>query len=116
MLALSFGAFFLGFRLFQRGMLPHTHVQAALRWRAEDADADVRRTAFLLSLFTRARLVQTLRARDPELHRQLVEEETRDVAFLPIYWEVIPVFMAKGITPSDHRPFTYGEFFAWNRE
>src|SRR5207249_7486053 len=37
---------------------------------------DVRRTAFLLSLFTRGRLVQTLRTRDPELHRQLVELET----------------------------------------
>src|SRR5262249_28776922 len=63
-------------RLLQRGMLQDAKVQAALRRRAEDDDAEVRRTAFLLSLYTREPLVQTLRARDPELQRQLVELET----------------------------------------
>ena len=36
----------------------------------------MRRTAFLVSLFTRDQLVQALRGRDPELQRQLVELET----------------------------------------
>lgn len=62
-------------RLFQRGMLNLPPVQAALRWRGEDADRDVRRTAFLLSLHTRERLVKALRERDPELDRQLLEVE-----------------------------------------
>ena len=63
-------------RLFQRKLLGDAKVQAVLRRRAEDSDADVRRTAFLISLFTRDKLVAALRVRDPELHRQLVELET----------------------------------------
>ncbi|HXG11676.1 MAG TPA: HEAT repeat domain-containing protein, partial [Gemmataceae bacterium] len=63
-------------RLFQRQMLHHARVQAALRWRMEDDDAAVRGTAFLLSLYTRPKLVPALRSRDPELHRQLHELET----------------------------------------
>ncbi len=62
-------------RLFQRQMLGHPKVQAIVRWRAEDADAEVRRTAFLLSLYMREKLVQTLRQADPELQRQLAELE-----------------------------------------
>src|SRR5262249_24761166 len=58
-----------------RGPRPLPQVQAALRWRSEDADADVRRTAFLLSLYTRERLAKALRERDAELDRQLVELE-----------------------------------------
>src|SRR5262249_47786340 len=50
--------------------------EAALRWRLEDQDADVRRAAYLISLFTRPKLVETLRERDPELQRQLSELET----------------------------------------
>jgi ParB family chromosome partitioning protein len=63
-------------RLWQRQLLGPAKVQAALRWRAEDKDADVRRTAFLLSLHTRPKLVAALRDRDSELQRQLVELET----------------------------------------
>ena len=37
-------------RLFQRKMLDDSHVKAILRWRTEDEDAEVRRTAFLLTL------------------------------------------------------------------
>ncbi len=50
-------------RLYRRGLLGEPAVQAALRRRAEDADAEVRRTAFLLSLHTRDRLLQALLAR-----------------------------------------------------
>lgn len=63
-------------RLYQRKLLQDTNVQAALRWRGEDGDPEVRRVAFLLSLHTRERLLKALRARDPELDRQVVELES----------------------------------------
>ncbi|MGP0065863.1 MAG: HEAT repeat domain-containing protein [Isosphaeraceae bacterium] len=63
-------------RLYRRRMLDQPAVQSALRRRAEDADPEVRRTAFLLALHTRDRLLQLLRSRDPELQRQLVELES----------------------------------------
>ncbi len=62
-------------RLYRRRLLDEPAVQAALRRRAEDSDPEVRRTAFLLSLHTRDRLLQVLRSRDPELQRQLNELE-----------------------------------------
>jgi peptide/nickel transport system substrate-binding protein len=65
-------------------------------------------------LLDRLQVTIDTRART-DLHRQLVEEETRDVAFFPIYWEVIPVFVAKGITPSPHRPFTFADFVSWTK-
>ena len=50
-------------------MLREPAVQSALRRRLEDADPEVRRTAFLLSLLhARASWSQALRGRDPELH------------------------------------------------
>jgi ParB family chromosome partitioning protein len=63
-------------RLYQRQLLHDPRVQAALRWRGDDADPEVRRVAFLLSLYTRERLVKALRQRDPELNRQLTELES----------------------------------------
>jgi ParB family chromosome partitioning protein len=63
-------------RLFRRQLLSEPAVQSALRRRLEDPDPEVRRTAFLLSLHTRERLLQILRSRDPELQRQLAELES----------------------------------------
>jgi ParB family chromosome partitioning protein len=63
-------------RLYQRKLLHDPRVQAALRWRGEDQDAEVRRVAFLLSLYTREKLLQALRRRDTDLHRQLTELES----------------------------------------
>jgi ParB family chromosome partitioning protein len=63
-------------RLFQRGLLQDPRSQAALRWRGDDADGEVRRVAFLLSLYTREKLLTTLRERDAELNRQLTELES----------------------------------------
>ncbi|HZW33087.1 MAG TPA: HEAT repeat domain-containing protein, partial [Isosphaeraceae bacterium] len=60
-------------RLERRRLLAEPAVQSALRRRLEDPDPEVRRTAFLLSLHTRERLLQVLRSRDPDLQRQLVE-------------------------------------------
>jgi ParB family chromosome partitioning protein len=62
-------------RLYRRELLAEPAVQSALRRRLEDADPEVRRTAFLLALYTRGRLLQVLRARDPDLERQLKELE-----------------------------------------
>ncbi|MGE3809040.1 MAG: hypothetical protein AB7K24_30625, partial [Gemmataceae bacterium] len=62
-----------------RGMLTYPRVQAALRRYGEDGDTDVRRTAFLLSLFTRERLMNELRQRDPELERQVQDLEGKAV-------------------------------------
>jgi ParB family chromosome partitioning protein len=62
-------------RLFQRGLLHDPRAQAALRWRGDDPDPEVRRVAFLLSLHTRDKLLKALRERDSELNRQLTELE-----------------------------------------
>jgi ParB family chromosome partitioning protein len=62
-------------RLFRRDLLGDPAVGPALHRRLEDADPEVRRAAFLLTLYTRPRLLQALRARDPELQRQLLELE-----------------------------------------
>jgi ParB family chromosome partitioning protein len=82
-------------RLFQRKLLHKSDVQAAVRWRAEDPDAEVRRTAFLVSLYTRERLVKTLRERDAELNRQLVELESGNVP--------APAAKTKPAKPGGHR-------------
>src|SRR5262249_52014538 len=50
---------------------------AAWGWRLEDQDADVRKTAYRVSLYTRPKLAEELRGRDPELKRQLAELEAR---------------------------------------
>ncbi len=63
-------------RLFQRKLLHEPRVESALRWRGDDPDPEVRRVAFLLSLYTRERLLKALRQRDPELDRQLGELES----------------------------------------
>jgi len=60
-------------RLLQRRLLHDPRVQAALRWRGDDPDPEMRRVAFLLSLHTREKLLAALRRRDGELDRQLTE-------------------------------------------
>jgi ParB family chromosome partitioning protein len=62
-------------RLFERKLLHDPRVQSALRWRGDDQDPEVRRVAFLLSLYTREKLLRAVRERDPELNRQLTELE-----------------------------------------
>jgi ParB family chromosome partitioning protein len=66
-------------RLFERKLLQDPGVQGALRWRGEDGDPEVRRVAFLLSLYTRDKLIKTLRERDAELDRQLKELESGEL-------------------------------------
>ena len=63
-------------RFFQRELLGEAEVQAALRRHEGDADADVRRAAFLVAVMSRPALADALRPRDRDLHRQLWELET----------------------------------------
>ncbi len=62
-------------RLYRRQLLDDSLVQSALRRCSDDPDPALRQTSFLLALHTRERLLQALRARDPELQRQLLELE-----------------------------------------
>jgi ParB family transcriptional regulator, chromosome partitioning protein len=63
-------------RAFQRKLLGSSEVQAALRRHQGDADADVRRAAFLVSVMSRPALAEALRAQDRDLHQKLGELET----------------------------------------
>lgn len=63
-------------RAMQRGLLDDARIAGVLRRRGEDPDADVRHTAFLVSLLSREKLAKALRERDKDLHRQLFELET----------------------------------------
>jgi peptide/nickel transport system substrate-binding protein len=61
------------------------------------------------------RVLVTLEERDQvELHRQLLHETTDDVALMPVYWQVDPVLVAKGV-----KGVTYNNtsnFFQWDKE
>lgn len=66
-------------RAYQRKLLSNSRVAGAVRRSGEDADADVRRTAFLVALLSRPKLAKAVRERDKELHRQLFELENYSV-------------------------------------
>jgi len=65
-------------RLFQRDLLGDDNAAAGLRRAVEDYDADVRQTAFLVSVLSRPALAKTLRERDKDIDRQLSEIEKFD--------------------------------------
>ena len=67
-------------RFYNRRNLADPRVQSAIRRRLEDADATVRRAAFLVSVLGRYGLANYLRKADPELHRQLNELQGSDAA------------------------------------
>jgi peptide/nickel transport system substrate-binding protein len=64
------------------------------------------------------RLQETVDPRERiPLHQQLVQEHMANVAMFPLYWQVVPVLMLKGIKgprPNQKRPMT--NIFEWNRE
>src|SRR5207302_454642 len=62
-------------RAYERGLLADPAVQSAIRRRLEDDDTAVRQVAFLLSVVSHPQLAGVLRARDPELNRQVNELE-----------------------------------------
>lgn len=51
-----------------------------------------------------------------DLHRQLIESVIADLAFFPLYWEVIPVLTVKGVKLSSMGARNMGRFFEWNKE
>ncbi len=65
-------------RLFERKMLDRPEVLSAVRRKLEDADAAVRKVAFLLSVSARPQFAAFIRSRDEDLHRQLNELEKSD--------------------------------------
>jgi peptide/nickel transport system substrate-binding protein len=64
------------------------------------------------------RLAQTIDGQQRlALHRDLLQEQMGDVAFMPLYWEVLPTLMVKGVSGPKHvRNFAAQNTFAWTRE
>lgn len=95
-------------RLFQREALTEQAVQAALRRHGEDEDADVRQTAFLVSVLSRQTLTQALRERSENLERKIIELETYGQELEPEDLEKLKVSGIKvapeTLTAEDHRP------------
>jgi len=62
------------------------------------------------------RLQQTIPMRDRvEIHRQLLTDVLATLPFYPLYWEVQPVLMAKGIKTSSISGRDTVRFFDWTR-
>lgn len=55
-------------------------VRSALRRHCEDGDADVRQTAFFVSVLSEAKLANALRCQDEDIHRQLSEVEAYELS------------------------------------
>lgn len=62
-------------RLFQRKLLDDINVKRAILQAQDHADAQLRHTAFLVSVLSRTTLAQALKTREPGLARQLQELE-----------------------------------------
>ena len=62
-------------RLFQRKMLDDINVKRAILLAQDHADAQLRHTAFLVSVLSQKTLAQALKTREPDLARQLQELE-----------------------------------------
>ena len=51
------------------------------------------------------------------LHRELLQEQMTDIAFMPLYWEVLPILMVKGVSGPKHVRNTAAQnMYYWNRE
>jgi peptide/nickel transport system substrate-binding protein len=64
------------------------------------------------------RLAQTIDGREQVgLHRELLQEQMTDIAFMPLYWEVLPILMVRGVSGPKHvRNFASQKAFTWTRE
>jgi peptide/nickel transport system substrate-binding protein len=61
------------------------------------------------------RLIVTLdEGEQLELHRQLLHETTNDVALMPIFWQVDPVLLARGVKGVTYNGTT--NIFQWDKE
>jgi len=50
------------------------------------------------------------------VHRELLQAETGDVSFMPLYWEMQASYLARGVTPSPTGVQLLTNFFAWKRD
>jgi peptide/nickel transport system substrate-binding protein len=51
------------------------------------------------------------------LHRELLQAQMGDVALMPLYWEVVPTLMLKGVTGPKHvRNDSTHNIFEWNKQ
>jgi peptide/nickel transport system substrate-binding protein len=50
------------------------------------------------------------------LHRELIQLETSEVAYMPLYWEVLPVLALKGVKLPPYSNRTGSNFALWNRQ
>ena len=50
-----------------------------------------------------------------DLHRQLMDLVMADLAFYPLYWEVIPVLATKGVKLSAMGARNMGRFVEWDK-
>jgi peptide/nickel transport system substrate-binding protein len=50
------------------------------------------------------------------LHRELIQLETSEVAYMPLYWEVLPLMALKGVKVPQYSNRTAGNFIAWDKE
>ncbi len=63
-------------------------------------------------------LNRTIDTRDRlTLHQQLLQEQMGDVALMPLYWEVVPTLMVKGVSGPKHvRNDSTHNIFDWDKE
>ena len=68
-------------RLMQRKLLGDREAAAGIRRKIEDVDPDVRKTATLLLVLSRKKLAEAIRARDPNVDRQLSDLDAFSIDF-----------------------------------
>ena len=50
------------------------------------------------------------------LHRDLLREQMEDIALMPLWWEVLPILMVKGVTgPRMQGKDATPNIFAWDK-
>jgi len=63
------------------------------------------------------RMVQTIDPRDRlALHRQLLQEQGADLPMMPLYYEIVPVFLLRAVKPSSDGARTLWGFAGWDKE
>lgn len=50
------------------------------------------------------------------LHRELLQEQMGAVVVMPLYWEVVPSLLLKGVKPSPNGLRSLNNFVAWDKE
>lgn len=91
-------------RMHEAGLSMEPAARSAIRRAAEDSDADVRQTAFHVSLLARPKLAEALRERDGELHRRLFEIEQPGSKAAPPKRPKTPKIKPESLSAEDRGP------------